>query len=222
MMAINKNVDIAKIHEILLKEFKTYNAPVVDLIKIQTNDPFKVLVATILSARTNDKTTVDACKKLFFKVNKIEDLNKLSNKEIEKLIYPVGFYHTKAEHLKLLPHALKEKFNNKIPKTVEELIELPGVGRKTANLVVAIAFDKPAVCVDTHVHRIMNIFGYVKTKTPLETEMALRKKLPIKYWTTINSILVAHGQHVCRPISPMCSKCKIEKFCNKIGVKKSR
>ena len=213
---------IAKIHEILSKEFKTYNAPVVDLIKIQTNDPFKVLVATILSARTNDKTTVEACKKLFSKVNKIDDLNNLSKKEIEKLIYPVGFYHTKAEHLKQLPLALKEKFNNIIPQSVDELIQLPGVGRKTANLVVAIAFEKPAVCVDTHVHRIMNIFGYVKTKKPFETEMALRKKLPIKYWTTINSILVAHGQHICKPISPFCSKCKIEKLCPKIGVTKKR
>ena len=217
-----KEVDISKIHKILSQEFKTYNAPVVDLIKIQTNDPFKVLVATILSARTNDRTTVNACKKLFFKVNKIEDLNKLSIKEIETLIYPVGFYHNKAIHLKELPNALKEKFDNKIPQTVEELIELPGVGRKTANLVVAIAFEKPAVCVDTHVHRIMNIFGYVKTKTPFETEMELRKKLPVKYWTTINSILVAHSQHICRPISPQCSKCKIERLCSKIGVKKSR
>lgn len=217
-----QEVNISKIHQILSKEFKTYNAPVVDLIKIQTNDPFKVLVATILSARTNDKTTVDACKKLFLKVNKIEDLNNFSKKEIEKRIYPVGFYHTKANHLKQLPIALKEKFDNIIPQTVEELIELPGVGRKTANLVVAIAFEKPAVCVDTHVHRIMNIFGYVKTKTPFETEMALRKKLPIKYWTTINSILVAHGQHICKPTSPMCSKCKIEKLCPKIGLKRSR
>lgn len=215
-------VNISKIHQILSEEFKSYNAPVVDLIKIQTNDPFKVLVATILSARTNDRTTVNACKKLFLKVNKIDDLNKFSKKEIEKMIYPVGFYHNKAIHLKELPFVLKEKFDNKIPQTVDELVELPGVGRKTANLVVAIAFEKPAVCVDTHVHRIMNIFGYVKTKTPFETEMALRKKLPVKYWTTINSILVAHGQHICRPISPQCSKCKIEKLCPKIGVKKSR
>lgn len=216
------DVDIAKIHKILSQEFKKHNAPVVDFIKIQTNDPFKILVATILSARTSDKTTINACKKLFLKVNKIEDLNKFSEEEIEKMIYPVGFYHTKAEHLKKLPKILKEKFNNKIPQTVEELIELPGVGRKTANLVVAIAFEKPAICVDTHVHRIMNILGYIKTKTPFETEMALRKKLPIKYWTTINSILVAHGQHICKSISPFCSKCKIEKLCPKIGVKTSR
>ena len=147
---------------------------------------------------------------------------KFTQKEIEKLIYPVGFYKTKAKHLKQLPIILKQEFNNKIPETIEELIKLPGVGRKTANLVVTIAFNKPGICVDTHVHKIMNRIGYIETKTPYETEMRLRDKLPKKYWKTINSILVAFGQNLCTPISPHCSNCPINKYCNRLGVKKSR
>ncbi len=215
-------VDIAKIHSILKKEVKSYNVPIVDLIQIQTNNPFKVLVGTILSARTKDETTSKACEKLFSKVKTFKDLKTIPAKQLEKLIFPVSFYKTKAKHLKQLPVVLKEKFNGKIPETVDELIELPGVGRKTANLVVAIAFDKHGICVDVHVNRILNRIGYVKTKTPFETEMALREKLPKKYWKTINSLLVAFGQNLCRPISPYCSKCPITKYCNRIGVKKSR
>lgn len=207
-------VDIHSVYKILKNEVAKYRVPVVDLVQIQTKDPFKVLVATILSARTKDETTVNACKKLFAKVKKIDDFNKLEVKEIEKLIFPVGFYHNKAKFLKQLPSTLKEKFNNNIPQTVDELIQLPGVGRKTANLVVAIAFNKPAICVDVHVHRISNRLGYIKTKTPFESEMALRKKLPKQYWTTYNSILVAFGQFLCRPINPHCNICPITKYCN--------
>ena len=173
-------------------------------------------------ARTKDEVTSNAAKKLFVKVNKIKDLEKISRKELEKLIYPVGFYKTKAKNLKLLPKILKKEFNSIIPETIEELIKLPGVGRKTANLVVTIAFDKHAICVDTHVHRIMNRLGYIRTKTPHETEIILRKKLPRKYWKTINSILVAFGQNTCKPISPFCSKCPIYKECKRIKVKTSR
>jgi endonuclease III len=217
-----KKVDISKIYNILKKEVVNYKVPVVDLIEIQTQDPFKVLLATILSARTNDATTTNACKKLFEKVKKVSDINKLTQKQIEKLIYPVGFYKAKAKHLKQLPKILKKEFNNILPQSVEELIKLPGVGRKTANLVVTIGFKKHAMCVDVHVHRISNRFGYIKTKNPFETEMALRKKLPKKYWANYNSILVAFGQNLCRPINPWCSKCPIKKYCNRINVKKSR
>jgi endonuclease III len=217
-----KKVNIDKIYEILSKEVKSYKVPVVDLINIQTKDPFKVLVATILSARTKDETTTQAAKRLFEKVKKIEDFNRLSINEIEKLIFPVGFYKNKAKFLKKLPSVLKEEFNGKIPHTVEELIKLPGVGRKTANLVVAVAFNEYAICVDVHVNRIMNRLGYIKTRNPFETEMALRKKLPKKYWTTINSILVAFGQNLCKPVNPYCSRCPIIKYCNRIGIKKSR
>ncbi len=215
-------VDIDSILKILSEEVKNYKVPIVDLIQIQTNDPFKVLIATILSARTKDQTTVEACERLFAKVKSFDDLDKLSELQIQKLIFPVGFYKNKSKYLKQLPNSLRENFKGKIPSTVDELIILPGVGRKTANLVVAIAFDKPAICVDVHVHRIMNRFGYLKTVTPFDTEMALRKKLPVKYWTTVNSIIVAFGQHLCAPISPWCSKCPIKKYCNQINVKSKR
>jgi len=217
-----KKVQIDKIYSILKKEVKNYSVPIVDLIQIQTNDPHKVLIATILSARTKDETTSAVCRRLFGKVSKVQDLGNLSEKQISDLIYPVGFYKTKAKHLKQLPAVLKEKFNNHIPETVEELVELPGVGRKTANLVVAVGFKKPGMCVDTHVHKITNRLGYVKTRNPFETEMALRKKLPLKYWESFNSMLVAFGQNTCRPVSPWCSKCVIKQYCNKIGVTSSR
>jgi len=195
-----------------------YKVPIVDLIKAQTRDPFKVLLATILSARTKDEVTAKASRRLFRKVNTPSDLAALSTREIEKLIYPVGFYKNKARYLAALPGAL-EQFNSKVPDTVEELVKLPGVGRKTANLVVVVGFGKPAVCVDTHVHRIMNIWGYVHTKTPEQTEKVLRKKLPKKYWLEFNSILVAFGQGTCRPVSPHCDKCPLEDKCPKIGIK---
>lgn len=217
-----KKVDIEKIYNILKRESKNFNVPVVDLIQMQTKDPFKVLLGTILSARTKDKVTMKASDKLFSKVKGVGDLDKLSQKEVEKLIYPVGFYKTKAKHLKQLPKVMKEEFHGVIPQTVEELIKLPGVGRKTANLVVAVGFQKPAVCVDTHVHRIMNRLGYVKTNTPFETEMALRKKLPVKYWEKINSLIVAFGQHLCSPISPWCSKCPVIDYCNQNNVTTKR
>ncbi|MBI2136381.1 endonuclease III [Candidatus Woesearchaeota archaeon] len=222
MKKLSKKVDIDAIYKILIKEVANYNVPVVDLIKIQTNDPAKVLIATILSARTKDQTTVQACRKLFARIKKIDELEYLSIKEIEQLIYPVGFYHTKAKHLKELPKVLREEFTGKIPETVEELVKLPGVGRKTANLVVAVGFQKPAVCIDTHCHKIFNRLGYVKTKSPYETEMEVRRKMPIKYWEKINSMLVAFGQNTCTPISPWCSRCPIIKYCNRIGVESSR
>jgi endonuclease III len=212
--------NIDQIYKILNKETKKYRVPVVDLIGAQTRDPFKVLVTTIISARTKDQVTMKAVKKLFSKINNYKELKILTEKQIEKLIYPAGFYHTKARHLKRLGQVLEEKFEGRIPSTIEELIELPGVGRKTANLVLAVAFNKPAICVDTHVHRIMNRLGYIKTKTPLETEMTLRKKLPKKYWTTINSIIVAFGQFLCRPINPKCEVCPIIKYCEQIKIKK--
>lgn len=215
-----KKVQIGKVHDILKKEVQKYNLPIIDQVKIKTDDAFKILISTIMSARTKDETTAQAANRLFSKVKNAKDLEKIPLKELRELIYPVGFYKTKAKNLKKLPKALKE-FRG-IPKTVEELIKLPGVGRKTANLVVTIAFDDYGVCVDTHVHRIMNRLGYVKTKTPHETEMALRKKLPKKYWKTINSILVAYGQNLCKPVAPYCSKCVVRKYCNRVGIKKSK
>lgn len=189
-----------------------------DLIASQTRDPYRILVTTMLSARTKDEVTAKAAARLFEKAADLQALAVLSEAEIAELVYPVGFYNSKAAFLAKLPIALKNKFGGKIPDDVDSLVELPGVGRKTANLVVAVAFQKPAICVDTHVHRIMNIWGYVNTKTPLETEMALRKKLPKKYWQRINGILVAFGQKTCRPVRPHCDVCVIEQYCPQIGV----
>ena len=210
-------MEISSLIAAVKKEVETYKVPVVDLIATQTKDPFKVLVATILSARTKDETTAKASARLFKKAPDPAVLKELSEEEIRNLIYPVGFYKSKAGYLAKLPRALDE-FSGKVPDDIDSLVKLPGVGRKTANLVRSVAFGKPAICVDTHVHRIMNIWGYVKTKTPLETEMALRKKLPEKHWMEINAILVAFGQGTCKPVSPHCDRCVITSSCPKIGV----
>ena len=212
----NKDIDIVLTR--LQEHFYSVKTPVVDLIQIKTEDPFKVLVATILSARTKDETTAKAAEKLFTKVQKPEDLENIHLAELDALITPVGFHRVKAKHLKELPKVLKAKFGGIIPAEIDELLELPGVGRKTANLVRAVAFKKPAICVDVHVHRICNRWGYIKTKTPLETEMTLRQKLPLKYWLNFNSYLVAFGQNLCTPRKPKCEKCPIAEFCKRIGI----
>ncbi len=210
--------DIPIVDRALRKEFAAHEAPIIELIQAHTKDPFCVLVGTILSARTKDACTAGAVKRLFAtatgRVFTPADLEALSVEEIERLIYPVGFYRDKARHLHALPGVLKEKFGGVLPSTVEELCELPGVGRKTANLTVAVGFDLPAICVDVHVHRICNWLELVSTKTPLETEMALRKILPVKYWKTWNSHLVSFGQTRCSPVKPRCQGCPIARFCH--------
>lgn len=211
-------IDIENYLSILEQEVKNYRVPVVDLIAVQTSDPYRVLVATILSARTKDEVTAVASERLFEQAPDAGKLMDLSEETIQSLIYPVGFYKNKAAHLKRTGRILFERYDQQVPETMEELVELPGVGRKTANLVLAVAFDIPAICVDTHVHRIMNIWGYVDTKTVLETEMALRKKLPITYWKKVNSLLVAFGQGKCRPVSPHCDQCVLSGECARIGV----
>ena len=210
--------DIPAVDRALKREFKAHSAPIIELIEAQTHDPFCVLVGTILSARTKDACTAGAVRRLFAEAKGArfapEDLERLSEKAIEKLIFPVGFYHDKARHLKALPKVLREKFAGVLPNTVEGLCELPGVGRKTANLTVAVGFDLPAICVDVHVHRICNRLGLIRTKTPLETEMTLRKILPVKYWKTWNSHLVSFGQTRCAPLRPKCVGCPIRRFCS--------
>ena len=201
----------------LEQEVANYHTPVVDLIAVQTHDPFKVLVATILSARTRDETTARASRSLFNEAPDIHALAGLSERRIRALIRPVGFFNNKAKYLYRLPDAMK-LYGGKVPDELEELLKLPGVGRKTANLVLSVAFGKPAICVDTHVHRIMNIWGFVNTKTPEATEKALRKILPIKYWTKVNSILVAFGQKRCKPVATQCDCCLFKQDCPKNGV----
>jgi len=210
--------DIEIIYNKLGKEFQKYILPVVDQVELKTRDPFKILVETILSARTKDETTTQVTDFLFEVINKPEDLDKYTVEEIEELIYPVGFFHNKARFLKELPKVLREKFDNRVPDEIDDLLQLPGVGRKTANLVRAIAFKKPAICVDVHVHRITNRWGYVKTDTPLETEIVLREKLLPKYWLNFNSFVVAFGQNHCTPRNPKCSSCPIYDQCKRIDV----
>jgi exodeoxyribonuclease-3 len=212
------DIDIDFFLERVAAAIQNQHVPVVDLIAVQTRDPFKVLVATILSARTKDETTAEASARLFARAANVDELATLSEEQLAQLIFPVGFYKTKAKHLRQLPHALA-RFAGQVPSTIEELITLPGVGRKTANLVVAIAFNKPAICVDTHVHRIMNIWAYVHTDTPLQTEMALRAKLPQKHWIHVNSLLVAFGQSLCRPVGPHCDRCTLLGRCPQHGVR---
>lgn len=217
-----KSADIHKIVKILAKETPKWDAPIVTLVAETSNDPFRVLISTVLSLRTKDETTAVASKRLFKLADNPTDMLKLSEKEIIKAIYPVGFYKTKAKNIRSICRDLISKYDSKVPDEIDELLKFKGVGRKTANLVVTLGYSKPGVCVDTHVHRISNRLGYIKTKTPDETETALRKKLPEKYWIGYNSLLVSFGQHLCRPISPFCSRCPVIKFCDRVGVTTSR
>ena len=210
---------------ILKKEVSKWKEPAVGfLLKSGIKDRvYATLVSTILSLRTKDAVTEKTSLRLFEKASTWEGLFKLSESEIEKLIYPSGFYKTKAKSLKKIAEIILTKYKGVVPKSLDELLTLPGVGRKTANLVLTEGFGlAEGLCVDVHVHRITNRWGLVKTKTPDETEMALRKVLPQKYWKKINSLLVAFGQNLCVPVSPWCSRCQIEELCPKINVEKSR
>lgn len=184
--------------------------------------PFNTLISTILSLRTKDRVTEKASLRLLEKAPTPQALLKLSPTEIEKLIYPVCFYRNKTKSLLATCRLLIDQHGGKVPRTMDELLALPGVGRKTANLVLTLGFDEYGICVDTHVHRISNLWGYVKTKMPDETEFALRKKMPKKYWKTYNDLLVTFGQNLCVPVSPWCSKCPVEKLCPKKGLRRRR
>ena len=185
-------------------------------------DPFKVLISTIISLRTKDEVTYKASKNLFNLASTPETIASLSTNKIEKAIFPCGFYKRKAKTIKDISTKLIADYASITPDTIDELLKFKGVGRKTANLVLTLGFNKPAICVDTHVHRIFNRIGYVKTNKPDDTEFALRAKLPKKYWIPINSLLVFYGQSICRPVSPLCSKCTIENLCMRNGVSKNR
>ncbi len=214
---------IEKVLRILRREIRKWKVPAVGVVADRAVDrPFDTLVSTILSLRTKDAVTEAASFRLLSRAPTPQAIASLPFREIERLIFPVGFYHTKARNLKRTCQILIEKHRGRVPRTLEELLDLPGVGRKTANLVVTLGFDDYGICVDTHVHRISNLWGFVKTKTPQETEFALRKKLQKKYWKTYNDILVTFGQNLCVPVSPWCSKCAVEKYCEKVGLVRSR
>lgn len=214
--------DIDEIVRILRETVKSWRQPVVTQIAERARDPFCILISTILSLRTKDEVTSSASERLFSLAKTPEEMLKLTEEEIEKAIYPVGFYKNKARTIREICKVLLERYDGKVPDEIDELLKLKGVGRKTANLVVTLGYNKPGICVDTHVHRISNRLGYVKTKTPEETEFALREKLPKEYWIEFNDLLVTLGQTICRPISPKCSICPISIYCDKIGVKRSR
>jgi endonuclease III len=217
-----KTVPIDSIMAILKKEVRRLSTPVVGLIAQKTKDPFQVLISCVLSLRTRDETTAKASASLFKLADTPLGLSKRTPIEIEAAIYPVSFYRNKTKSILAICRKLLESHQGKVPNDIETLLTFPGVGRKTANLVVTVAYRQPGICVDAHVHRISNRIGYIQTKTPEESEMTLRKKLPKRYWITFNDILVPFGQFVCKPISPFCSRCRIRSFCQKIGVQKNR
>ena len=207
---------------VLRREAPGWNAPIVGLIAQERRDPFLTLIGCILSLRTRDETTEAACARLFARAATPDAMLRLNRRTLERLIYPVGFYRTKAKAILSICRDLKERFGGRVPDTIDELLTLSGVGRKTANLVVTEAFGKPGICVDTHVHRISNRWGLVRTKAPDRTEVALREVLPRRHWLEYNGLLVAFGQTICHPLSPRCSRCPIEPACPKIGVVRSR
>ena len=188
----------------------------------ERGDPFRVLVACLLSLRTQDTTTGPAAARLFALADTPRAMLALSARRIERAIYPVGFYRTKARVILRLCRDLLDRFDGRVPDDIDQLLTLHGVGRKTANLVVTMGFDKPGICVDTHVHRISNRLGYVRTRTPEETETALRARLPRRYWIGYNDLLVTFGQNVCAPVSPKCSVCPVRSVCPRIGVRRAR
>lgn len=202
----------------IIKGLEDAKQPQSDFVKLMDSfkNPYLVLIACILSLRTNDRTTYPATLRMLELAKTPQQMCIVSEEDLAKAIYPVGFYKNKASQIIELSKILVEKYDGKVPNSIDELCKFRGVGRKTANLVMTLGFGEPAICVDVHVHRIFNRLGYVKTKTPEETEFALRDKLPIKYWIPVNSLLVTHGQNVCKPIKPNCEYCPISDYCKKI------
>ena len=214
---------IEKVLRVLRRETRKWKVPAVGVVAGQASDrPFETLVSTILSLRTKDAVTERASHRLLSRASTPGAIASLSIPDIEELIYPVGFYHTKARNLKECCRILLEESHGRVPRKMAELLKLPGVGRKTANLVLTVGFGDYGICVDTHVHRISNRWGYVKTTTPEETEFALRRRLPRKHWKTYNDLLVTFGQNLCVPISPWCSGCPVERYCERVGVHRNR
>ncbi|WP_183353250.1 endonuclease III domain-containing protein [Geomonas silvestris] len=203
-------------------EERGWATPAVTIVATQDRDPFKVLVSCILSLRTRDQVTAEASTRLFAIAASAEKLALVPVEQIEEAIYPVGFYRNKARQIKEISRLIVERYAGRVPDDLDELLTFKGVGRKTANLVLTLGHDKPGICVDIHVHRITNRWGYLKTRTPEETEFALRAKLPPEYWIAINDLLVCFGQNQCTPVSPRCSSCPLAPLCDRVGVEKFR
>src|SRR5215470_7839680 len=217
-----RNVAIDAVIRGLRRTAPTWNPTALAVIADREGDPFRVLIACILSLRTQDTTTGPASDRLFAEAATPESMLRLTPRRIERLIYPVGFYRTKARVILGICRDLLDRFGGRVPDTIDELLTLKGVGRKTANLVVTQGFNKPGICVDVHVHRISNRLGYVKTRNPEETEMALRRRLPRRYWIGYNDLFVSFGQNICQPVSPRCSVCPVSHACPRLGVTRSR
>ena len=214
--------EFIKLWPVLKRQVRSLHVPWLDEMTSSNRDPFQVLVSCLLSLRTQDKVTGEASERLFKLATTPEAMCRLPVERVRKAIYPVGFYRVKAQRIKDLSGEIIRTYGGRVPDTIEELLELKGVGRKTANLVVTLGYRKDGICVDTHVHRITNRWGLIRTKTPEKTEFALRELLPLRYWKEINGILVAFGQGICKPISPLCSRCRVSVSCSKIGVARHR
>jgi endonuclease-3 len=208
---------------IVRREVRQWQEPVVGVVarKFKRN-PFHILISCLLSLRTKDKTTSEASERLFALAHTPATMLTLPRGRIERAIYPVGFYRTKAKSIHRICRRLLDVYGGRVPDAIDELVTLSGVGRKTANLVVTVGYGKPGICVDIHVHRISNRWGYISTKTPEQSEEALRRTLPKQYWITFNDLLVPYGQNLCQPVSPFCSQCKLTPYCDRVGVTKSR
>lgn len=210
-------MEMKRILQGMMNTMNSVNPPRMTALKklheAETGGPFSILIGTILSARTKDETTTKVVNVLFSKYKNDKALANAKLKDVEKIIKSIGFYHIKAKRIIEVSKIINSKYKGKVPDNLEKLVELPGVGRKTANCVLVYAFDKPAIPVDIHVHRISNRLGLVETKTPEETELELMKKIPEKFWLEINDTFVMYGQNICKPISPMCNVCKIKKIC---------
>ena len=217
-----KDSEIHRVIKILKEDVKKWKIPAVGVVAEKTRDPFKVLISCILSLRTKDETTAAASDRLFSLAENPADISKLSVESIERAIFPVGFYRRKAGNIKEICRALIKDHHSRVPDEIEDLLKLKGVGRKTANLVVTIGYNKDGICVDPHVHRISNRWGYIHARTPEKSEEALREKLPRRYWKVYNDLLVTFGQNLCKPVSPLCSQCNIAIYCDRRGVGKSR
>jgi len=215
--------DLPRVMKILREEYKRFKTPyVTEVAAARRKDPFKVLISCVISLRTKDDVTREASERLFAIAPTPEAILNAGEMAVEKAIYPACFYRNKARSITDIARELVEKHSSRVPDTIDELLTLKGVGRKTANLVVTFAYHKPGICVDTHVHRITNRWGLVSAPTPDATEMELRKTLPRRYWIEINDLLVTYGQNLCRPVSPFCSQCRLYAWCDRVGVEKQR